>query len=87
MQGVFSVYEKPNGPKKNFPVPNLETFVTDMQHMCTLIADGRLRRKQKNLALFKVGLLKKLHSKRQADMFVKGGDPFLGKKLRMLGML
>lgn len=43
VQGVFSVYEKPNGPKKNFPVPNLETFVTDMQHMCTLIADGPLK--------------------------------------------
>ena len=26
-----------------YNVPNLETFVTDMQHMCAMIADGPLK--------------------------------------------
>jgi len=46
-EGVFSVYKdaaaKEQGNPINYEVPNLETFVRDMQLLCALIADGPLK--------------------------------------------
>jgi len=47
IEGVFTVYENEEDEKKgkniDFEVPNLATFVKDMQLLCALIADGPLK--------------------------------------------
>ncbi|KAK9709785.1 AMP deaminase [Popillia japonica] len=46
-QGVYHVYQDEEHVLKNepinYPYPNLETFVTDMNTMCQMIADGPLK--------------------------------------------
>ena len=46
-KGVFQIYKNEEDLQEdkpiNFDVPDLETFVTDMQHMCAMIADGPLK--------------------------------------------
>ena len=47
MKGVFQVYKTEKALEEGSPidynVPNLETFVTDMHHICAMIADGPLK--------------------------------------------
>jgi len=46
-EGVFQVYKDENaltaGDALNYPFPDLSTFVTDMNMLCTMIADGPLK--------------------------------------------
>jgi len=46
-EGVYHVYKNSDDAKANksinYEVPNLETFVTDMQMLCALIVDGPLK--------------------------------------------
>ncbi|KAK9880599.1 hypothetical protein WA026_011838 [Henosepilachna vigintioctopunctata] len=46
-KGVFEVYENEEALAKNqpcdFPYPNIDTFLADMNAMCNLIADGPLK--------------------------------------------
>lgn len=47
VKGVFHVYKTEADLLTDSPidynVPDLETFVTDMQHMCAMISDGPLK--------------------------------------------
>ena len=46
-QGVYSVYASKEDEEQkkaiNYEVPDLATFVTDMQHLSAMIADGPLK--------------------------------------------
>lgn len=42
VSGVFHVYATSDSQTTLFPFPSLETFVADMNQLCTMIADGPL---------------------------------------------
>lgn len=41
--GIFHVYKTKDDKETLYPYPNLNTFVTDMNEMCSMIADGPLK--------------------------------------------